>query len=95
MKKPTVKSVTAAFEAFKVLAKDYIRSQRYPDSRALLSVEAADATGRLNGMTIVELITVVQLTEGTHERVFITVQNKTITLWAEKRVALPPFELRS
>ena len=95
MKKPTVKSVTAVFEAFKVLAKNYISSQRYPDRRQLLTVEAADAAGRLNGMTIVELITVVKLTEGTNERVFITVRDKTISLWAEKVVALPPFELRS
>ena len=53
MKKETVKSVKAAFEAFKVLAKDYICTARYPQRRALLSVDAADAQGKLNGMTIV------------------------------------------
>jgi hypothetical protein len=88
MKKPTIKSVTEEFEAHKVKAKDYVKALRYPQRRHLLSVCAADKDGRLNGMTVVELITVVRLTENTQERVYITVDDKTISLWAEKIVPL-------
>ena len=95
MKKPTVKSVNKAFDAFRALAKDYVRTVRYPGRRALLSVDAADPQGRLNGMTIVELITVARLTESTGERAYLTVQDKTLTVWAEKIALQPPLELRS
>ncbi len=94
MKKETVKSVKAAFEAFKVLAKDYICTARYPQRRALLSVDAADAQGKLNGMTIVELLTVANLTQNTEERVYMQASGKTITMFAEKIAPQPPLELR-
>jgi len=93
MKKPTVKSVTTAFEIYRGIVKEYITSIRYPKRRALLSVVAADAQGKLNGMTIVELITVVRLTEKTDEKVYITVGDKEITLWAEKFPPKVPFVL--
>ena len=94
MKKETVKSVKAALEAFKALAKDYIHTARYPQRRALLSVEAADAQGKLNGMTIVELLTIDKLTQQTDERVYMQASGKTITMFAEKIVPQPPLELR-
>ena len=88
-KKETLKSVKAEFEKFKEDARNALRSYRFPSTRALLTVEAADAQGRLNGMTVVELITVVQLTKNTGERVYITAQDKTITLFAEKPAVTP------
>ena len=94
MKKETVKSVKAAFEAFRVLAKDYIKTVQYPDRRALLSVDAADAQGKLNGMTIVELLTIANLTQNTGERVYMQASGKTITMFAEKIAPQPPLELR-
>ena len=88
-KKDTLKSVKAEFEKFKEDDRNALRSYRFPSTRALLTVEAADAQGRLNGMTVVELITVVQLTKNTGERVYITAQGKTITLFAEKPAVTP------
>lgn len=87
MKKPT------KAEKFTALAKAYVSSLRFPARRALLTVEAADSQGRLNGMTIVELIAIVNLTAGTGEKVYITVKDKTITLWAEKVSPTVPTEL--
>ena len=83
-KKETLKSVKAEFEAFKVLAKQTISEQRFPSRRALLTVNATDAQGRYNGMTVVELITIAQLTLGTGERVYMEADGKTITMLAEK-----------
>jgi hypothetical protein len=88
-KKETLKSVKKEFEAFKMLARQTVAGLRIPSRRALLTVDAADAQGRLNGMTIVELITVVQLTKNTRERVYITAEGKTITLSAEAAVPVP------
>jgi hypothetical protein len=82
------------YEAFRVLAKDYIETVRYPDRRALLSVDAADAQGKLNGMTIVELLTIANLTQNTGERVYMQADGKTITMFAEKIAPQPPLELR-
>lgn len=94
MKKPTVKSVTTAFEGYRKIAKEYIRTLQRPLQRKLMSSEAADATGRLNGLTVVELITISRMAENTGERVFLAVtDNKTITLYAEKWPASAPFIL--
>lgn len=91
--KPTVKSVTAAFLAYKMEAQKFMYTLQFPAQRKLLSVDAADAQGRLNGMTIVELITVVQLSANQGEKVVISVQDKTITLTAEPIAKQAPFSL--
>ena len=49
-KKETLKSVKAEFEKFKKDARNALGSYRFPSTRALLTVEAANAQGRLNGM---------------------------------------------
>jgi|SRR5271166_3246102 len=82
------------YEAFRVLAKDYIRNTRYPQRRALLTVEATTEDGKLNGMTIVELLTVANLTQNTGERVYLQACGKTITMFAEKIATEPPSSLR-
>jgi hypothetical protein len=94
-KKPTVKSVTTAFYGYRAIAKEYIRTLQKPLQRKLMSSEAADETGRLNGLTIVELITISRMAENTGERVFLAVtdNNKNITLYAEKWPASAPFIL--
>lgn len=95
-KKPTVKSVTETYMNWRRMALAYINEIRYPKSRKLLSVEAADQQGKLNGMTVVELITVAQLSANQGERVYLEVLDKTLTLVAEKDVRTsPPYELRS
>ena len=99
-KKPTVKSVTTAFEGYRAIAREYIareyiRTLHKPLQRKLMSSEAADETGRLNGLTIVELIAISRTAENTGERVFLAVtdNNKNITLYAEKWPASAPFML--
>lgn len=94
-KKPTVKSVTAAYMAFRVAAHSFINNLRHPAKRLLLSVDAADAQGKLNGMTIVELITVAQLSANTDERVYLSVYGKKLSLFAEKIAPAIPQELYS
>ncbi len=95
VKKPTVKSVTIAYEGYRAIAREYIRTLQKPLQRKLMSSDAADATGKLNGLTIVELIAISRLSENTGERVFLTVSNdnKTVTLYAEKWPASAPFLL--
>ena len=89
MNKETVKSVKKEFEAFKVLTKAAVVNFRYPNTRRLLTVDAADAQGKLNGITIVELLTIANLTAGTSERVFMQAEGKTIVMFAEKPKPIP------
>lgn len=92
MKKKLTKAQTTCailqkdYEQFRKDAKANLWSLRYPAKRALLSIDAADAQGKLNGLTVVELLTIVNLTDATGERVYLTAQGKTITAWAEKLV---------
>lgn len=95
MKKETVKSVKLALEQFKQVAKSYINEVRYPQLRNLLSVDAVDAQGKLNGMTVVELLTIANLSLGTGERVYLQAYGKTISMWAEKIAPQLPLELRN
>ena len=93
MKKPTVKSVTAEFEKYRLAAKNFIWKLQNPTRRRLMSIVAADAQGRINGITIPELLVLVQLTEGTNERVYLSAQDKTLTATAEAYPAARPTEL--
>jgi len=99
-KKETLKSVKRLYEglqkdyeAFRTLARRTLSGLRYPLSRRLLSVDAADAQGKLNGMTIVELITIANLTNGTGERLIVEAQGKTIVMFAEKTSTPVPMEM--
>jgi hypothetical protein len=92
-KKETLKSVKAEFEAFRTLARQTLSGLRFPLSRRLLTVDAADPQGKLNGMTIVELITIANLTNGTGERLIVEAQGKTIVMFAEKTSTPVPMEM--
>ena len=93
VKKPTVKSVTEEYRIYKEEAQKHMYTLRNPEGRRLLSVDAADAQGKLNGMTIVELLTIVNLTDATGERVYLRAEVKTITAIAEKKAPTPPWSL--
>ena len=93
VKKPTLKSVTTAFEGYREIAREYIKTLQKPLQRKLMDSGAADETGKLNGLTVVELIAISRMAETTGERVFITVTGKGITLYAEKWPASAPFIL--
>jgi hypothetical protein len=92
-KKETLKSVKKAFEDYKVLARQTVSALKYPLSRSLLTVDAADAQGKLNGMTIVELIAIANLTNGTGERLIVMAQGKQIVMFAEKTAMSVPTEM--
>jgi hypothetical protein len=102
MKKPkvTVSSLKKLYEglqkdyqAFRFAAKNYIYTLQNPSVRSIATIEAADALGKLNGLTVVELIAIVNTVAGTDERVYLTAYNKAITVWAEKRHPSKPPEL--
>jgi hypothetical protein len=93
MKKETLKSVKEAYAKYKAGAQAFMHKLQNPARRALLTVDAADTQRNLNGMTIVELITIVKLTAATGERVFFTASGKTITAWAEAKAPCEPWEL--
>jgi hypothetical protein len=92
-KKETLKSVTAAFYAWRIAAKNYIHELRNPQSRQILSIEAADSLGKLNGMTVVELIAITNLLSQTGEKLYLVPQGKAITGYAVKNPARAPMEL--
>lgn len=92
-KKETLKSVKAAFQTYVENAQKFMWTLQNPAQRELLSVVAADEQGKLNGMTIVELLTIVNLTAATGERVYLTARGKTITAWAEAKAPRAPMEL--
>ena len=92
-KKETVKSVTAKFEAWRKCAKDYITQLREPLTRRILSVEAADAQGKLNGMTIVELVAITNLLATGGEKLYLVPHQKSIIGYAVKDTVPMPREL--
>ena len=93
MKKETVKAVKLAYSKYVEAAQKFMYTLQNPPHRALLSVDAVDAQGKLNGMTIVELLTIVNLTDATGERVYLKANGKTITAVAESKAPRAPMEL--
>lgn len=92
--KPTkLEVLSTTFATYKVNAQNFMYTLQNPAKRPLLTVDAADAQGKLNGMTIVELIAIVNLTNATGERVYFTATGKTITAWAEKLAPSAPWGL--
>lgn len=92
-KKPTLKSVTQAFTDYKQAARIFIAALKNPVRRVLLSIDATDKDGRLNGITAAELITIANLTDATGERVFLSAVNKTITFIAVSKPPMTPINL--
>ena len=70
---------------FRLKAKQMLYTLCHPEQRALLSIEATDSEGRINGITAAELVTIVKLTEGTGEQVYLSASGKTVTFLAEKK----------
>jgi hypothetical protein len=93
-KKETLKSVTAAFYTWRLAAKDYIYKLRNPQSRQLLNVEAADPTGKVNGISIPELIAIANLLAQQGEKLYLVAQGKSIYGFAVKDPSMnTPVEL--
>lgn len=94
MKKETVKSLAQKFLNWRIVAKDYIHALKYPATRQLASLSASDPTGRINGMTVPELLAFVNLSALTNERVVLQAKGKEIVFLAEKIPGLYPMELQ-
>jgi hypothetical protein len=94
IKNPTkLEVLSTTFATYKENAQKFMYTLQNPPHRALLSVDAADAQGKLNGITVVELIAIVNLTEATGERVYLKASGKTITAVAESKAPRAPMEL--
>jgi hypothetical protein len=92
-KKDTVKSVTARFEAWRLTARDFMYKLQNPTSRRILSIDAADSQGKLNGMTIMELIAIINTLALQDEKLYLVPQVKSIVGYAVKNPARTPMEL--
>jgi hypothetical protein len=92
-KKETLKSVTAKFEAWRATARGFMYQLQNPATRQIISIEAADEQGKLNGMTVVELIAITNLLSQTGEKLYLVPQGKAITGYAVKNPARAPMEL--
>lgn len=80
--KETVKSVKAAYATYKALAREFMFKLQHLPSRQILSVDAADAQGKLNGMTIAELIAITNLLSAQGEKLYLVPQGKSIIGYA-------------
>lgn len=85
--KETMKSLKAAHQAFRTKVLTAMSDLKYPATRQIASVSATDDSGKLNGMTIVELITMVQMAELNSERVVLEASqlHKTLYIKLEKK----------
>jgi hypothetical protein len=92
-KKETLKSVTAKFEAWRATARGFIYQLQNPNTRILLSVEAANEEGKINGMFIPELIAIGNLLAKQNEKLYLVPQGKSIVGYAVADPARAPQEL--
>jgi hypothetical protein len=91
--KETVKSVKAAYAAYKIVAQEFMFKLQHPSSRRILSVDVADAQGKLNGMTIAELVAITNLLSAQGEKLYLVPFEKSIIGYAVKDAPRAPFEL--
>jgi hypothetical protein len=68
---------------FRDKTKQLLYSLAYPKSRTLLTIDAADAQGKLNGITVVELLTIINLSKATGERIVLRAVGKSVVVDAE------------
>ena len=81
------------FAAYRAFAVDYVKNDSYRKQRLVLSADAADSEGRLNGLTIVELLAIIKMADQTKERIVLKCFDKTLQLYAETLTPFVPVEL--
>ena len=81
------------FTAYRGFAVDYVKNDSYRKQRLVLSADAADSEGRLNGLTIVELLAIIKMADQTKERIVLKCFDKTLQLYAETLTPFVPVEL--
>ena len=73
VKKETLKSMTAKYEAAKQVARTYASSLRFPLSELILTVDVFNNNSKqFNIMALVELQSIVRLSEARGQRVIVT-----------------------
>ena len=106
MKTPSLrkqlKNAQDALTAFRANTKDLIYNLAYPKTRTIATVEVADSSGRLNGMTIAELLAIVNMATTSGEHIVIrSAATNTLLLSGTKKLELiavkndPPVDFRS
>ena len=93
VKKPTVKSVTETFLKYKEVAQKFMYELQHPSTRLILSIDATDKEGKINGVTVVELIAITNTLSGSGEKLLLVPQGKSITGYAVKDPPQAPWEL--
>lgn len=83
-KKQTLKSVKAEHTAFRARVGIALSELKYRAARAVATVAPADPQGKLNGMTIVELLTMVRMAKSTQERVVLRAVGQELIIDLEK-----------
>lgn len=78
-----LKQVQNELSDFREKAKALIYTLVHPKTRLLMSIVPTDTQGRINGITIPELIMLVNLNRGTNERIILEVEDKTLKVYAE------------
>ena len=92
--KPTkLEVLSTAYATYKEAAQKFMYSLQNPTTRRILSVDAADAQGKLNGITIVELIATTNLLSAQGEKLYLVPQGKSIVGYAVKDPERAPLEL--
>ena len=81
------------FAAYRGFAVDYVKNDSYRKQRLVSSIDAADSNGKLNGLTIVELLAIIKMADQTKERIVLKYFNKTLELYAETLTPFVPEEL--
>jgi hypothetical protein len=83
-----LKDTQAELLEFRTKAKELIYTLAYPKSRGVATINAAEPNGKLNGLTVVELLAISNMANTTDERIYletvVTSQGKAIQLVAEK-----------
>ena len=94
-KKTTVKSVQAEFDEFKKIAKQFAHEVHNQPLTIIAEIEASTAEGRLNGLTVVELLTMVNMAaqQGRNIRISLASAPKTLRIWSEGREPSIPYQL--
>jgi hypothetical protein len=95
-KKPTAKSVQAEFDAYKTNVRAYVMAERnLSNKRRLMSIAPSNDKGLINGLTIPELVMLVNLSDGTGETIVLETENNKhdLLVIAKKKAPRTPWEL--
>jgi hypothetical protein len=91
-----LKNLQAQFDAYMAKARAYaLENSRLSNRRALMTIEPTTDKGLVNGITIAELVMLVNLNDAQGETTLLETTNnkKNLSVIARKRLAITPIEL--